>query len=89
LQEYNICFTTVERSTDGSFPRLPSSKTTGVLPEPPFASQNVEVVDLGVRSDSLISSLKLDRQKDSKFAPLPGQLLRKYIADGATYYVIN
>jgi DNA helicase MCM8 len=51
--------------------------------------QNVEVVDLGVRSDSLISSLKLDRQKDSKFAPLPGQLLRKYIADGATYYVIN
>ncbi|KAK2372687.1 minichromosome maintenance [Trifolium repens] len=57
--------------------------------DPPFASQNVEVVDLGVRSDSLISSLKLDRQKDSKFAPLPGQLLRKYIADGATYYVIN
>ncbi|GAU26038.1 hypothetical protein TSUD_224990 [Trifolium subterraneum] len=33
IQEYNICFTTVERSTDGSFPRLPSSKTTGVLPE--------------------------------------------------------
>ncbi|CAJ2659295.1 unnamed protein product [Trifolium pratense] len=31
--EYNICFTTVERSTDGYFPRLPSSKTTGVLPE--------------------------------------------------------
>ncbi|XP_054824492.1 DNA polymerase alpha catalytic subunit isoform X2 [Prosopis cineraria] len=33
IQEYNICFTTVERSTNGSFPRLPSSKTTGVLPE--------------------------------------------------------
>ncbi|XP_061341474.1 DNA polymerase alpha catalytic subunit [Gastrolobium bilobum] len=33
IQEYNICFTTVERSSDGSFPRLPSSKTTGVLPE--------------------------------------------------------
>ncbi|KAF7803369.1 DNA polymerase alpha catalytic subunit [Senna tora] len=33
VQEYNICFTTVERSSDGSFPRLPSSKTTGVLPE--------------------------------------------------------
>ncbi|XP_056173240.1 DNA polymerase alpha catalytic subunit [Syzygium oleosum] len=33
IQEYNICFTTVERPTDGSIPRLPSSKTTGVLPE--------------------------------------------------------
>ncbi|WVZ14207.1 hypothetical protein V8G54_011773 [Vigna mungo] len=33
IQEYNICFTTVERSLDGSFPRLPSSKTTGVLPK--------------------------------------------------------
>ncbi|KAJ6288671.1 hypothetical protein OIU76_024620 [Salix suchowensis] len=33
IQEYNICFTTVERSTDGLVPRLPSSKTTGVLPE--------------------------------------------------------
>lgn len=33
IQEYNICFTTVERPTDGSIPHLPSSKTTGVLPE--------------------------------------------------------
>ncbi|XP_020208890.1 DNA polymerase alpha catalytic subunit [Cajanus cajan] len=33
IQEYNICFTTVERSFDGTFPGLPSSKTTGVLPE--------------------------------------------------------
>ncbi|XP_075654619.1 DNA polymerase alpha catalytic subunit [Castanea sativa] len=33
IQEYNICFTTVERSLDGLVPRLPSSKTTGVLPE--------------------------------------------------------
>ncbi|KAH6838068.1 DNA-directed DNA polymerase [Perilla frutescens var. hirtella] len=33
IQEYNICFTTVERSADGSVPRLPSSKRTGVLPE--------------------------------------------------------
>ncbi|GMY11780.1 DNA polymerase alpha catalytic subunit [Fagus crenata] len=33
IQEYNICFTTVERSVDGVVPRLPSSKTTGVLPE--------------------------------------------------------
>ncbi|OAY65117.1 DNA polymerase alpha catalytic subunit [Ananas comosus] len=33
IQEYNICFTTVERSYDGLVPSLPSSKTTGVLPE--------------------------------------------------------
>ncbi|TXG59415.1 hypothetical protein EZV62_013988 [Acer yangbiense] len=34
IQEYNICFTTVERSSsDGFVPHLPSSKTTGVLPE--------------------------------------------------------
>ncbi|KAK4488380.1 hypothetical protein RD792_004141 [Penstemon davidsonii] len=32
IQEYNICFTTVDRSADG-VPRLPSSKRTGVLPE--------------------------------------------------------
>ncbi|KAK2418080.1 Minichromosome maintenance (MCM2/3/5) family protein [Trifolium repens] len=48
--------------------------------DPPSASQNVEVVDFSVRSDSLISRLKLDRRRDTKFAPLPGQLLRKYIA---------
>ncbi|GAU35335.1 hypothetical protein TSUD_337270 [Trifolium subterraneum] len=48
--------------------------------DPPSASQNVEVVDLSVRSGSLISRLKLDRRNDGKFAPLPGQLLRKYIA---------
>ncbi|KAL0377699.1 UNVERIFIED_CONTAM: DNA polymerase alpha catalytic subunit [Sesamum radiatum] len=33
IQEYNICFTTVERSADGSAPGLPSTKRTGVLPE--------------------------------------------------------
>ncbi|KAJ0041257.1 hypothetical protein Pint_28022 [Pistacia integerrima] len=33
IQEYNICFTTVERSPEGFGPHLPSSKTTGVLPE--------------------------------------------------------
>ncbi|XP_004493943.1 probable DNA helicase MCM8 isoform X2 [Cicer arietinum] len=44
------------------------------------ASQNAEEVDFGVRSGSLISRLKLDRRRDSDFVPLPGQLLRKYIA---------
>ncbi|KAG6424697.1 hypothetical protein SASPL_115117 [Salvia splendens] len=33
IQEYNICFTTVERSPDGSLPHLPSSNKIGVLPE--------------------------------------------------------
>ncbi|CAL1408641.1 unnamed protein product [Linum trigynum] len=33
IQEYNICFTTIERSSDGIASRLPSSKTPGVLPE--------------------------------------------------------
>ncbi|CAN1190341.1 DNA polymerase alpha catalytic subunit [Linum perenne] len=33
IQEYNICFTTVERSSEGVSSRLPSSTTTGVLPE--------------------------------------------------------
>ncbi|KAB1214754.1 DNA polymerase alpha catalytic subunit [Morella rubra] len=33
IQEYNICFTTVERSPDGLDPLLPSSTTPGVLPE--------------------------------------------------------
>ncbi|CAN0864074.1 DNA polymerase alpha catalytic subunit [Linum grandiflorum] len=33
IQEYNICFTTVERSSEGVSSRLPSSKITGVLPE--------------------------------------------------------
>jgi hypothetical protein len=32
-KEYNICFTTVERSSDGNIPNLPASKATGVLPE--------------------------------------------------------
>ncbi|CAN4079674.1 unnamed protein product [Withania somnifera] len=33
IQEYNICFTTVERSLDGSAPHVPSSERTGLLPE--------------------------------------------------------
>ncbi|XP_020261450.1 DNA polymerase alpha catalytic subunit [Asparagus officinalis] len=32
IQEYNICFTTVDRSMDDHTPSLPSSKAVGVLP---------------------------------------------------------
>ncbi|XP_057438368.1 probable DNA helicase MCM8 [Lotus japonicus] len=43
-------------------------------------SQNAEGVDFSVRPGSLISKLKLDPRRDRDFVPLPGQLLRKYIA---------
>ncbi|XP_057718737.1 probable DNA helicase MCM8 [Arachis stenosperma] len=44
-------------------------------------SQNGESgVNLGVRSGSLVSRLRLDPQRDRDFVPLPSQLLRKYIA---------
>ncbi|XP_028549547.1 DNA polymerase alpha catalytic subunit isoform X1 [Dendrobium catenatum] len=33
IQEYNICFTTVERPNDGIVPSLPSSRNPGILPE--------------------------------------------------------
>ncbi|KAL2899123.1 DNA polymerase alpha catalytic subunit, partial [Bienertia sinuspersici] len=33
IQEYNICFTTVERSFDGSIPCISSCEKTGLLPE--------------------------------------------------------
>ncbi|KAL8044514.1 hypothetical protein ABFX02_08G049900 [Erythranthe guttata] len=33
IREYNICFTTVDRSTDELVPHLPTSKRPGVLPE--------------------------------------------------------
>ncbi|XP_031475754.1 DNA polymerase alpha catalytic subunit [Nymphaea colorata] len=33
IQEYNICFTTVQRNKDGAIPALPSTKITGVLPK--------------------------------------------------------
>ncbi|KAF7804491.1 putative DNA helicase MCM8 [Senna tora] len=42
-------------------------------------TQNAEVVDLGVRSGSLVSKLRLDPKRDGDFVPLPIQLLRKYI----------
>ncbi|KAG6482892.1 hypothetical protein ZIOFF_059531 [Zingiber officinale] len=45
IQEYNICFTTVERSPEGLIPNLPSSKIPGVLPEvSPLCSEETSVV---------------------------------------------
>lgn len=33
IQEYNVCFTTVERPSDGSIPNLPTCNISGVLPQ--------------------------------------------------------
>ncbi|CAK9164786.1 unnamed protein product [Ilex paraguariensis] len=49
------------------------------------ALQNVRDMDLNVKSGSLVSSLKLDPRKDGDFVPLPGPLLRKYIAYARSY----
>ncbi|XP_047162800.1 probable DNA helicase MCM8 isoform X2 [Vigna umbellata] len=51
-------------------------------------SQNAEPVgdlDVRSRSGSLISRLRLDPLRDGDFIPLPGQLLRKYIAYARSY----
>ncbi|KAK2977599.1 hypothetical protein RJ640_007235 [Escallonia rubra] len=42
-------------------------------------------IDLNVKTGSLISKLRLDSKKDSDFAPLPGSLLRKYVAYARTF----
>ncbi|XP_057778999.1 probable DNA helicase MCM8 [Salvia miltiorrhiza] len=47
-------------------------------------SRNIRGVDLNVKSGSLVVKLRLD-PKDRDFAPLPGPLLRKYIAYARTY----
>ncbi|XP_014496405.1 probable DNA helicase MCM8 isoform X1 [Vigna radiata var. radiata] len=51
-------------------------------------SHNAEPVgdlDVRSRSGSLISRLRLDPLRDGDFIPLPGQLLRKYIAYARSY----
>ncbi|KAJ9181622.1 hypothetical protein P3X46_009734 [Hevea brasiliensis] len=50
-----------------------------------IASQSNRGIDMNVRSGSLISRLRLEPKKDADFAPLPGPLLRKYIAYARTY----
>ncbi|XP_048321240.2 probable DNA helicase MCM8 isoform X2 [Ziziphus jujuba] len=44
------------------------------------ASQSTGDIDTGTENGSLVSRMRLDPKKDSDFAPLPVQLLRKYIA---------
>ncbi|XP_022145599.1 probable DNA helicase MCM8 [Momordica charantia] len=49
------------------------------------AMENVGNGDACSRRESLVSRLRLDRAKDGDFVPLPGQLLRKYIAYARTF----
>ncbi|KAL0555510.1 hypothetical protein IC582_009458 [Cucumis melo] len=56
----------------------------------PLALKNVAMendgkVDAGSKRESLVSRLRLDKAKDGDFVPLPGQLLRKYIAYARTF----
>ncbi|RDY09686.1 DNA polymerase alpha catalytic subunit, partial [Mucuna pruriens] len=67
IQEYNICFTTVERSLDGSFPRLPSSKIAGVLPE--------VLKNLVDRRKKVKSWIKNEKKKNEKADPIRVQQL--------------
>lgn len=53
--------------------------------KPRIASQNVERIGMSVKGGSLASKLRLDPKKDADFVPLPGALLRKYIAYARTY----
>ncbi|GJX26241.1 probable DNA helicase MCM8 [Tanacetum coccineum] len=48
-------------------------------------SRSVSSVDLDGNSGSLVTRLRLDPRNDRDFAPLPGPLLRKYIAYAKTY----
>ncbi|GMN39082.1 hypothetical protein TIFTF001_008313 [Ficus carica] len=49
------------------------------------ASENARGIDMNVEGGSLVSRLRLDQKKDGDFAPLPVQLLRKYIAYARTF----
>ncbi|PIN18479.1 DNA replication licensing factor, MCM6 component [Handroanthus impetiginosus] len=48
-------------------------------------SRDIRGVDMKVKSGSLVARWRLDPKKDSDFVPLPGPLLRKYIAYARTY----
>ncbi|KAL0338403.1 UNVERIFIED_CONTAM: putative DNA helicase MCM8 [Sesamum angustifolium] len=48
-------------------------------------SRDIRGVDLNVKNGSLMAKLRLDPKRDSDFVPLPGPLLRKYIAYARTY----
>ncbi|KAJ8538310.1 hypothetical protein K7X08_014850 [Anisodus acutangulus] len=59
--------------------------------QPPLAKRlcpallDVREIDMNIKQGSLVARLRLDPKKDSGFVPLPGPLLRKYIAYARTY----
>ncbi|KAG8376518.1 hypothetical protein BUALT_Bualt09G0071700 [Buddleja alternifolia] len=48
-------------------------------------SQVIRDVDMNVKNSSLVARLRLGLKKDSDFVPLPGPLLRKFIAYARTH----
>ncbi|KAL0375116.1 UNVERIFIED_CONTAM: putative DNA helicase MCM8 [Sesamum radiatum] len=48
-------------------------------------SRDIRGVDMNVKNGSLVARLRLDPKRDTDFVPLPGPLLRKYIAYARTY----
>ncbi|KAK4798089.1 hypothetical protein SAY86_030415 [Trapa natans] len=64
--------------------KLPASKR---MRRDASSSESLEsgVMDFNVKSGSLVSRLRLHPQEHRNFVPLPGPLLRKYIAYSRTY----
>ncbi|KAK3255600.1 hypothetical protein CYMTET_35223 [Cymbomonas tetramitiformis] len=54
IQEYNICFTTVERPQDDSVPPLPSPSKPAVLPQVKLPSPLVEGAPLTPLAEGLV-----------------------------------
>ncbi|XP_010464617.1 PREDICTED: probable DNA helicase MCM8 [Camelina sativa] len=62
-----------------------SGETTPALKKFKPASQNAGYANINAKGNSLLSRLRLDSKKDDDFSPVPGQLLRKYVAYARTF----
>ncbi|KAL6987448.1 DNA replication licensing factor mcm8 [Sarracenia purpurea var. burkii] len=64
----------------GSGEHSPAAKKLRIGGVSTIASSNTQHAHRSVQSSPLVSRLKLDPEKDANFVPVPGSLLRKYIA---------
>ncbi|VVA97025.1 unnamed protein product [Arabis nemorensis] len=62
-----------------------SGETSSALKKLKTASRNAGYANIHAKEGSLLSRLRFDSKKDDDFAPVPGQLLRKYIAYARTF----
>ncbi|XP_023641156.1 probable DNA helicase MCM8 isoform X2 [Capsella rubella] len=62
-----------------------SGETSPALKKFKPASQNAGYANIHAKGNSLLSRLRLDTKKDDDFSPVPGQLLRKYVAYARTF----